>query len=86
VRRVMATMGTTAIAAVILFGTAAQANASQIKAAGPYSTLATCNYSRKDMAAFGVGVHNVGPCTYYPARDVSGRYVPPGYFFSYLVN
>jgi hypothetical protein len=87
VKRVMATLGTAAMAGVLLFGTATEAGASQIRSSGPYSTLSACNYGRQDLLRFGTGVSGVQACRYQPAyTDDYGRSLRAGYYFNYLLN
>ncbi|NEK84347.1 hypothetical protein GCU60_00995 [Blastococcus saxobsidens] len=86
-KRVLASLGTAALAAGLVLGTAAQANAGAIRASGPYSSLTQCQYGQKDLRGFTSGVSNIQPCKYQPAyTDDYGRTLRAGWYFVYVQN
>ena len=79
-KRIASTLGTVAIAASVVLGTAAQANAVAIVAFGPYKTMSVCQIHQRDLQKAG-GYTIAQGCHYVPERYDDGRGVtfPAGY-------
>lgn len=79
-KRVMSMLGTAAVAAGVLVGTAAQADAASISSYGPYRTATICEVFQTDMRRASYRIGN--PCHYNAAYvDSRGNTVPAGWYF-----